>query len=244
MKTESTDSAIWLLLNTPNAKHDRITQIMQTILDDFENQTMEISTHIPTNQDQLNQINDFQSDNLIYLFLILAEKRYQEAFPLICQFLQIESERTYYCVMDHIFHLGRTIASVFDGNLEPLKQIIENEELHPMIRCTGLKSILVSLANDVLERRDVVGYFKYLFEEGLEQYYSDMWDYLISAAIEIHPGDLSYLIEHAYQKQLVNPKYVGPKWVYYQLEREPEVVLNEFKSSNRNRLIESAIELV
>ena len=55
------------------------------------------------------------------------------------------------------------IASVYNGDLQQIKNIIENPEINIWSRNAALKSLLVLIKGKILDRNEVVNYLRTLF---------------------------------------------------------------------------------
>lgn len=59
------------------------------------------------------------------------------------------------------------LASVCDGNIEPIKAIIENSALDDYVRSEALESLLILLNYDVISREQLVFYLNSFLTESL-----------------------------------------------------------------------------
>lgn len=84
---------------------------------------------------------------------------------------------------------GRILGSVCDGNLEPIKDMIEDPSQDQYIRTEGLQALLVLLNTGMLSREQLVAYFKELFNGKLEADDSYVWEYLPYCCALIQPED-------------------------------------------------------
>ncbi len=67
--------------------------------------------------------------------------------------------------------LGRILASVSEGNIEPIKEIIENQKINEYVRSAALEALLVLVAQAVISREQVIQYYAELFSNiGREEY--------------------------------------------------------------------------
>lgn len=112
----------------------------------------------------------------IYMLAYFRETR---AFDYIIRIASLPDEQAHDLLGDTITEdFGRILASVCDGNIEPIKGIIENSSLDEYVRDQALDSLLILLNNGVVSREQLVFYFKELFNGKLEVDYSSVWDSL------------------------------------------------------------------
>jgi len=91
---------------------------------------------------------------------MLAYFRETRAFDYIIRIASLPDEQAYDLLGDTITEdFGRILASVCDGNIEPIKGIIEDSSMDEYVRDQVLDSLLVLLNNDVVSREQLIFYF-------------------------------------------------------------------------------------
>lgn len=93
--------------------------------------------------------------------------------------------------------LSSIIASVCDGNLEPIKGIIESRECDVYVRRAALGALVALVANGVVDRDEVVCYFKELYNHKIYLLDEDVIECLIDKSLDIHPQGLEEEISKA-----------------------------------------------
>ncbi|MGI6563969.1 MAG: DUF1186 domain-containing protein [Clostridia bacterium] len=126
---------------------------------------------------------------------------------------------------------ARILASVCDGNLDPIKNIIEDSSLDEYVRDEALYSLLILLNEGKVTREHLVFYFKSLFNGKLKADYSAVWDELPSVCCLIHPKGLENDIVKAVDDGKVMEVLAELDFVEEQLERPVEEVLEELKDN-------------
>lgn len=121
------------------------------------------------------------------------------------------------------------LASVCDGNIEPIKGIIEDSSLDEYARTEALEALLTLLNHGVVSREELVFYFKELFNGKLEVDYSAVWDTLPRLCSMIHPSELKIDIEKAVADGKVMEIIADLDFMKRQLKRPVKEVLNELK---------------
>lgn len=94
------------------------------------------------------------------------------------------------------------LASVCDGNIAPIKEIIENENLDEFVRGTGLTALVILVAQGALSRDEVIGYLRD-FSCTLPSD-SPMWDQFALAADPLYPEELLPELRDAFDKKLID----------------------------------------
>jgi len=140
-----------------------------------------------------------------FAFFLLAQFKEKRAFPLIVEFFTQLKEDPYYFTGDLITeNLDQILASVYDGNLKLIKNVIENRNVNEFIRSAFMESLLVLYKYDDLKRNELISYFRSLFNEKLEREYSYIWQILVSCCAEIFADDLKSEIRQSYNNGLIN----------------------------------------
>lgn len=178
----------------------------------------------------------------IYAIYLLAQFREQRAYPLICSLLNKPYEILDELLGDLITEgLSGILASVFNGDVKPLKCIIENEEIDEFIRAAALDSLVVLVAQGIITRDEVIVYFQNLFHGGLEREYSFIWDALAGGCCDLHPEETFEDIQIAYDEDLISPTSISFGEIKEQLAKSKQSVLEELHNSSSYQLIDDTI---
>jgi hypothetical protein len=179
----------------------------------------------------------------IYAMYLLAQFREPRAYPLIVQFFSVPGEITLDVTGDLVTEdLARILASVFDGNIDPITSLIENEQANEFVRYAAVESLVALVACGEQGRDDVIAYFKQLFRGQLVRKWSHVWDALVSASTELYPEELMGDIRLAYQHQLVDPYSIGLDSVEAVLSRNKDDVLFKLTLNDRFQRIDETIQ--
>ena len=100
--------------------------------------------------------------------------------------------------------LSRMIASVYDGNIEPIKEIIESCDCDIYARRAALESLVALVTNGLIHRDEIVSYFKELFNRKLHLLNEDVLECLIDMSFYIHSKGLEEEIRKANPEDFVN----------------------------------------
>ena len=79
----------------------------------------------------------------IYALFLLAQFKETQAYPLIIEFFSAPGDISLDVTGDVVTEdLGRILANVSDGNIEPLKQLIENPQVNEYVRSAAVSSLI------------------------------------------------------------------------------------------------------
>ncbi|PCI45342.1 MAG: hypothetical protein COB41_01750 [Proteobacteria bacterium] len=137
---------------------------------------------------------------------LLAHFREKSFYPKIIQLISKPGDQIIN-LTGEVFSeaLGRILASVFDGDLSPLQDVIENKKLNPWIRAGALDTFMVLWKEDVLSREQVISYLRELLLHKLEKEPSYVWDAVALIAYDLHPKELERDLLTAIKAKLIEP---------------------------------------
>jgi len=142
----------------------------------------------------------------IYAMYLLAHFREAAAYPLLVDFVATPGEIVMELAGDVITEdMGRMLASLCDGNLGPIKRLIEDPEVNEWVRSAALDALLVLFGEGMLDRGAIVRYLGELFLLKVERKPNYLWSVMVNAACDLHPGELVKEIRQAYDRGLVDP---------------------------------------
>ena len=184
----------------------------------------------------------------IYALFLLAQFQETQAYPLIIEFFSVPGDTALDVTGDVVTEdLGRILASVSGGNIEPVKQLIENPQTNEYVRSAALSSLMVLVAQGVVSRELVIEYFEELFSSRLEKEPNSetepnyFWTALVSNSARLYPLELKQHIERAFESDLVDPFFVNSQDIEYYLQLGLDATLDRLRDDSRYSLIEDAI---
>jgi hypothetical protein len=146
----------------------------------------------------------------IYAMYLLARFREQAAYPLLVDIVATPGDIVIEIMADVIPEdLGRMLASVCHGNLDPIKRLIENPEVNEWVRSAALDSLLNLYVEEQLGRDDIIGYLQELLSCKIERKPGLVWSAMVTAACDLHSGELMDEIRNAYEDDLIGPMDVS-----------------------------------
>ncbi len=179
-------------------------------------------------------LEDYYFGHLHAMFL-LAYFREKTAFPLIMQIAALPEEWPEDVLGDTITEdFDRIIASTYDGNIELIQHLIEDKDTNTWSRNALLRSLLVLVKNNVLERAWVIDYFKQLFHHKTFMDDEDAITHLVSVASDLYPEELYDEIKYAFEKNTVDLFCIDMKWINSVLAMGKENALAKYLYDNRS----------
>jgi Protein of unknown function (DUF1186) len=185
-----------------------------------------------------------KSDYILHLYALylLAEFREPLAYPVIIKFFSVPGEIALDLTGDLVTEdLGRILASVNDGNIEPIKQLIENKDVNEYVRGAALKSLLVLVAHDKIPRAQVIQYYKELFSNLGEEEDYYIWTSLVINSTELCAVELNEEINRVFEEDLVEQFFIDQEDVNDSFQQGREVGLNKLRENPRYSFIKDAI---
>jgi hypothetical protein len=175
----------------------------------------------------------------IYAMYLLAQFREQQAYPILIDLISSDQEMVDRALGDIITEsLGRMLASVYDGDMEPIYRVIENPGLNEYVRGAAIRAIVILVARGVKTREEAMTYFHTLFNGKLERKHSDVWASLVDSCNEMYPEDLIDDIKKAYSDGFVSGFYTGWEETEYKLRLGKDHTLASLTSDSHYKFIE------
>ena len=211
-------------------KQEEITPILLETLEKWKNK-----------QRQLRRDRDYFLH--IYALFLLAQFKEPRAYPLIIEFFYISGDICMDTVGDVVTEdLGRILASVSQGDIEPVKPLIENPQVNEYVRGAGIECLMILVAEGVISREVVVEYFQELFSEKLEREFSFIWTVLVINSAELYPLELQDSIREIFELDLVDEFFINQKDIARSLKKGQEETLKELREKPRYSFIEDTIQ--
>ena len=175
-----------------------------------------------------------------YALYLLAQFREFRAYPLIVRLFSMQA------VIDLIGDLvtedlGRILASVSNGDVSLMKEMVENPTLDEYVRSAALRGFVVLVSAGELSREDALAYFQTLFRGKLEREFSNAWNALVARSTDLYPDIVYEDIQQAYQDDLVESFYIGLEEVEEVLKLDQEEALQRRQRWSNDTLIKDTI---
>lgn len=171
-----------------------------------------------------------------YATYLLAKWRETRAYPLVIRWLSLPGEGAFEIGGDTVTQDGgRMLASVFDGDFEPLKSLILNRQANEYCRGQAVEAMALLAVWGEVPRETVEERFLWLAREGLEQEESQVWNELAAATADIEALGVFPALRHAYEEGWIDPGFMSPseldeveagprgKWIEHEREWHPPI---------------------
>jgi Protein of unknown function (DUF1186) len=134
----------------------------------------------------------------IYAMYLLAQFKESQAYLPIVEFFSVPGDISMDVTGDLVTEdLGRILASVCDGKIEPIQQLIENRQANEYVRSSALSSLIILVVQGTLDRDVVIKYFEELFSTRLEQEENfTIWTKLVMESVMLAPRQLKQQIDY------------------------------------------------
>ena len=177
----------------------------------------------------------------LYAFYLLGQFREQALFPKLLQLLHWSESELDRTVGDFLTEgSGRILASVYNGDLDALKELLENEELDEFARGQAISAITILVLHEQLDRKEIVAYYQKLLKDKKMTAY--LYADLIISACDLHFDELFEGIEWAYEKGLVDVGVINLDNVKAEMGLDKKVSLEYSKSDNHKKYIDDTIK--
>jgi hypothetical protein len=171
-----------------------------------------------------------------YAMYLFAKWRETRAYPLIIRWLSLPGESAFDIGGDTVtLDGGRILASVFDGNLEPIQSLILNRDANEYCRSESVRALALLAIWAEVPRDTVEEHFLSLAHEGLEREHSFVWNELAAACADMEALRAIPELRRAYEAGLIDPGVIPPKeldkveagprgrWIERQREQKPPI---------------------
>ncbi len=149
------------------ARPKEITPLLLKVLTDFRLSAEEDAT-------------DLDSIAATFAMFLLAQFREPQAFGPILAICRLPGEIPEIFFDDPITSdLPSILASVWNGDLKLVQDLIEDSSVNEWVRSAALQSLVELWCLDQLDRTSLVDYFAYLFRSGLKREPHQVWNDLV-----------------------------------------------------------------
>ncbi len=217
---------------------EAITPLLLDILSNCKNNLEEISN---------------KPDYILHIcaFYLLAQFREPLAYPIIIDFFSIPGDMPVDATGDLLGGgLAKILASVCYRNIEPIKQLIENQEVNEWVRASALDSLIILVVQEIISRQEIIEYYKELFSNLFANKYNApqvkeepdyIWTHLVMNSSMFAPVELQQYIERTFDEDLIQPLYFERQEFNNLLEIASEATLNALPNDIFYTLVEDAI---
>lgn len=145
-----------------------------------------------------------------FAVFLLAQFREKRAYRPLVEIVSAPGEIPHHSFGDTITEeLKNLLASVYDGDPEPLRQLIENDQVDGYVRGAAIETFLVLVRTGQMSREEAADYYGSLFCERLEREPNHAWNDLACAVADLPAPELLQELRKAYEEGLVDPGFSG-----------------------------------
>lgn len=186
-------------------------QIPTGELEFIRNNWNEAEPHLLAELDRgiANPLKAEQSAFFLYALFLCAELRCEAAFDRYLRILRIL--RLPNLLLDNLIgdilteNMQTMLARTCGARIEPLKALVEDENINEFARSAALRSLLNLVAIGSLAREKMAEYCIDLLAQRLERHPSYAWDATVTMAEQLHLTESLPLIETAFTQGWANP---------------------------------------
>ena len=169
----------------------------------------------------------------IFASYLLAQFRDKRAYRPLAKILAAPGDTA-----DKLFggtiteRLENILASVYDGDPEPVKRLVEGEDVYEYVRGAAVDTFMVLTHTGQIPREEVVNYYRDLFRGKLRREYHQVWNALGCAVGDLPAPELLGDLRQVFKDGLVDPGYAG----LAELERDALVPFEKKDNWKREKL--------
>ncbi|HXH01824.1 MAG TPA: DUF1186 domain-containing protein [Candidatus Competibacteraceae bacterium] len=180
----------------------------------------------------------------LYAFYLLAQFRETRAYPLMLRFCAGAPEAVEDLAGDVVTEdLHNLLASVCDGDIEPLKALVAYEEADEFVRSAALHALITLMLEGALPRHVLTAYLGGLLRTLPEHETPLMAALLVNAVYTLHAPELLPEVEALYAAGRVDSNVIGLDEVRQTLALEEPDTLGRLRDEGYG-YVEDALELL
>jgi uncharacterized protein YecA (UPF0149 family) len=162
----------------------------------------------------------------VYALFLLAQFREAQAYPLIIDLLSLPG-RTPLDLLGNIIvqNMPSILASVCQGDITPIQQLIENSEINEHVRGAAVRSLAAMVATGQKTREEILDYLQTRVENVTEIERTAFVAYLVAACTDLYPDKLFASIRQLFARKIVDKSLVQFDDVEKVLSLDQEQVL-------------------
>lgn len=177
----------------------------------------------------------------IYAFYLLGQFKEKALFPKLLQILHWSEQELNRTLGDFLTEgSGRILASVYNDDLDALKELLENQEAYEFARGQALSAIMILVLEEHLERKEISDYYRYLLKSKRLTPY--LYAEVISCACDLHLEELFDDIQWAYEEELVDGGVFDLDDVKDAMAEDKKVRLEYSKIDIHNKYMDNTIK--
>lgn len=180
----------------------------------------------------------------LYSLYLLSQFREPAVFPRVLRLVRLPPDLVDDALGDLVTgDLPRMLAFLADGDVASIRALVEDPVVDEWVRGSAVRALEELVHAGQLSREAVVAYLGELLGGGLEREYSNVWDCVVLAAVDLHATELEAEVQRAFAEGLVDPYFISPEEVARELAEERDVVLQRSRHGSRGPIEDTVEEM-
>ena len=181
----------------------------------------------------------------IYATYLLAQFKEKILFNIYLDLIKLPEKISFNLYGDTLVEdSAKILASVYDGQLEDIKKVIEDIKINSMARSECAHLLVILTLNNKLNRTEIVEYFKSLLEKTLKDRNIYVITSVVKGLIDLYPDNSFEVIKMCFANEEVDEFLVSLKEVDDTLKLDKEDVLDRSKGKKENSMITNAAKII
>jgi hypothetical protein len=149
-------------------------------------------------------------ENMLHMFAtyLLAQFRDKRAYRPLTGILAAPGDTADQLFGDTITErIDNILASVYDGDPEPVKRLVEGDDVYDYVRGAAVDTFMVLTHTGQIPRQEVVDYYRDLFRGKLRRECNQVWNALACAVADLPAPELAADLRQAFADGLVDQSF-------------------------------------
>ena len=162
-----------------------------------------------------NNIGDYARNQnymlVLYAMYLLAEFREKRAFPIMIKIITYKNQEEVDDLLGDVItqDLGRILASIYDGNIDSLYNVIINMKLNEYIRSATFKSLEILQKYNIISQKQIINIIENMIDNELKDDDSIVITDIVVYIAENKLYNKIELVKKLYQEYRVNEQMIG-----------------------------------
>lgn len=148
-----------------------------------------------------------QPTPLFFIFHLLGEWREQSAYRPLARLLRCDSDAIDFAIGDATtINSHRVMAAVFDGDPQPLREIVLDADADEFIRSRMIETLVVLVLDGRLPRTEAENFLRQCFTAIRPQGTCFVWNGWQQSVAHLGISDMTSLVREAFDKEFIDPR--------------------------------------
>jgi hypothetical protein len=180
----------------------------------------------------------------LYALYLLSQFREPAAFQRLLRLVRLSADVVDAALGDLVTEdLPRMLAFLADGDAASIRALVEDPEVGEWVRGSAVTALEEMVFAGLLSREEVVAYLGELLRGRLEREYSNVWNCVVSAALDLHATELAADVRRAFTEGLVEPFCISAQDIAEELAEERAIVLERSRRRSRGPIVDTVAEM-